>query len=122
MKVDPGRDGADVSPRVPLRVLIVEDSSDDALLMLHELQRGGYEPEHERVDTPEARIRCTTLAFTNSSADIPLATLSKAPDVLRTGGGSVIDKGGVLVGGRLDAAVQQPPKIHRFLVDAVEEG
>jgi hypothetical protein len=122
MKVDPGRDSADVSPRVPLRVLIVEDSSDDALLMLHELQRGGYEPEHERVDTPEATICCTTLAFTNSSADTPLAPLSKAPDVLRTGGGSVIDKGGVLVGGRLDAAVQQPLNTHRFLVDAVEEG
>ncbi len=96
MKVDPGRDSADVSPRVPLRVLMV--------------------------DTPEAMICCTTLAFTNSSADPPLAPLSKAPGVLRTGGGSVIDKGGVLVGGRLDAAVQQPLNIHRFLVDAVEEG
>jgi len=69
-------------------------------------------------------ICCTTLAFTNSSADTPLATLSKAPDVLKTGGGSVIDKGmmGVLVGGRLDATVQQLPNIHRFLVDAVDEG
>ena len=40
--------------RTPLRVLIVEDSPDDALLLLHELRRGGYEPLHERVDTPEA--------------------------------------------------------------------
>ncbi len=40
--------------RTPLRVLIVEDSADDALLILRELKRGGYEPLHERVDTPEA--------------------------------------------------------------------
>ena len=37
-----------------LRVLIVEDSEDDALLLVRELKRGGYEPRHERVDTPEA--------------------------------------------------------------------
>ena len=40
--------------RVPLRVLVVEDSEDDALLLLRELRRGGYEPVHRRVDTPEA--------------------------------------------------------------------
>lgn len=40
--------------RRPLRVLIVEDSENDALLLLRELRRGGYEPEHERVETPEA--------------------------------------------------------------------
>ena len=57
MKVDPGRDGAGAPSRVPLRVLIVEDSEDDALLLLHELERGGYEPEHERVETPEAMGR-----------------------------------------------------------------
>jgi signal transduction histidine kinase len=38
----------------PLRVLIVEDNEDDAELLLHQLRRGGYEPEHQRVDTPEA--------------------------------------------------------------------
>jgi PAS domain S-box-containing protein len=38
----------------PLRALLVEDSEDDALLLLRELRRGGYEPEYERVDTPEA--------------------------------------------------------------------
>lgn len=37
----------------PLRVLIVEDSSDDALLVLRELRRGGFEPVYERVETPE---------------------------------------------------------------------
>jgi len=39
---------------VPLRVLIVEDSEDDAVLMLLELRRNGYEPTSERVDSAEA--------------------------------------------------------------------
>ena len=36
----------------PLRVLIVEDSEDDALLILRELRKGGWVPEYQRVDTP----------------------------------------------------------------------
>ncbi len=35
----------------PLRVLIVEDSQDDAYFLLRELRKGGYEPEYLRVDT-----------------------------------------------------------------------
>lgn len=31
-----------------LRVLMVEDSGDDALLLLRELRRGGYEPDLAR--------------------------------------------------------------------------
>ncbi|MGB3128498.1 MAG: response regulator, partial [Dehalococcoidia bacterium] len=38
----------------PRRVLVVEDSEDDAILVLRELRHGGYEPSFERVDTPEA--------------------------------------------------------------------
>jgi PAS domain S-box-containing protein len=37
----------------PLRVLIIEDYDDDALLIVRELQRGGYEVEFERVETAE---------------------------------------------------------------------
>jgi len=37
--------------RIPLRVLMVEDSEDDALLLATELKRAGYELTHERVDT-----------------------------------------------------------------------
>ncbi len=40
----------------PLRVLIVEDSKDDAELVLLELQRGGYEPVCERVDSREGLL------------------------------------------------------------------
>ena len=38
----------------PLRVLIVEDSADDAALLLRELKRAGYQAQHERVDTLQA--------------------------------------------------------------------
>ncbi|MBN1153117.1 MAG: PAS domain-containing protein [Dehalococcoidia bacterium] len=37
----------------PLRVLIVEDSEDDARFVLRELGRGGYDLVSRRVDTPE---------------------------------------------------------------------
>lgn len=45
---------ADAAARgTALRVLIVEDSEDDALLLLRELQRSGYDTDHTRVDTPQ---------------------------------------------------------------------
>jgi len=36
-----------------LRVLLVEDSENDAMLLLRELRRGGYQPQFRRVFTPE---------------------------------------------------------------------
>jgi PAS domain S-box-containing protein len=39
---------------IPLRVLIVEDSENDTLLLARELRSGGYEPTYERVETLEA--------------------------------------------------------------------
>lgn len=39
---------------VPLRLLLVEDSSDDALLLARELEVNGYDVYAERVDTPAA--------------------------------------------------------------------
>lgn len=38
----------------PLRVLLVEDSEDDAELVLNELRRGGYAPSQERVENAAA--------------------------------------------------------------------
>ena len=35
----------------PLRVLLLEDSEDDALLAVHELRRAGFEPDWSRVET-----------------------------------------------------------------------
>jgi len=53
----------------PIRVLIVEDSENDALLLVRELRRGGFEPEFERVDTPEAM----TAALADGKWDIVIA-------------------------------------------------
>lgn len=36
---------------VPLRLLMVEDSDDDAFFIIRQLRKGGYEPEYLRVDT-----------------------------------------------------------------------
>jgi len=52
----------------PLHVLMVEDSIDDAALLVYELKRGGYEPIHQRVDTPEGLEQ----AFTSGTWDIVL--------------------------------------------------
>jgi CheY-like chemotaxis protein len=35
----------------PLRLLIVEDSEDDTLLLLRELRQGGFEPTWDRIET-----------------------------------------------------------------------
>ncbi len=40
-----------------LRLLLVEDSEDDAFFVLKELRRGGYEVLSQRVETPEAFVR-----------------------------------------------------------------
>ncbi len=38
----------------PFRVLIVDDSEEDAILLVRELRHGDYEPQYLRVDRPEA--------------------------------------------------------------------
>lgn len=38
---------------IPLKVLIVEDSDDDAAMLLHELRRGGYDPVYTRIETAD---------------------------------------------------------------------
>ena len=79
-------------PRAPLRVLIVEDSEDDALLILRELRRGGYEPDYERVDNPKA----TKEALAGSDWDViisdyrlPRFEAPKALEVAREMGSEV---------------------------------
>jgi PAS domain S-box-containing protein len=38
----------------PIRVLIVDDSEDDGLLLLRNLKNGGFKPSYEQIDTAEA--------------------------------------------------------------------
>ena len=44
------------SPGKSLKVLIVEDSEDDTLLLLDELKRGGFDPAYKRVETRQNYI------------------------------------------------------------------
>jgi PAS domain S-box-containing protein len=52
----------------PLRVLIVEDSEDDALLIVRTLKKGGFDPVHERVETAEGMLS----ALSGGSWDVVL--------------------------------------------------
>jgi signal transduction histidine kinase/ActR/RegA family two-component response regulator len=64
----------------PLRALLVEDSADDAELVIGELRRGGYEPITRRVQT----VADLTVALTGESWDVVLSDYStpqlSAPD------------------------------------------
>jgi PAS domain S-box-containing protein/putative nucleotidyltransferase with HDIG domain len=46
--------------RKPIRILLVEDSEDDAQLLIRALKKGGYEPEYDRVETAEAMRKALT--------------------------------------------------------------
>lgn len=53
----------------PLHVLIVEDLEDDAILLVRELSKHGYDVNFQRVDTPEAM----SAALSQSAWDVVLA-------------------------------------------------
>src|SRR5918997_4535794 len=53
-KQDVKREARRAGERTPLRVLIVDHSKDEVLLLLGELRCASYEPLHRRVETPEA--------------------------------------------------------------------
>jgi len=55
-----------------LRILIVEDSENDALLLLRELRKGGYEPVFKRVETEKAMAE----AIENDTWDIIISDYS----------------------------------------------
>ena len=56
----------------PLRVLLVEDSPDDATLLLLELRRGGFDVTSIRVDTADA----TAAALAQAEWDLVIADFS----------------------------------------------
>ena len=91
----------------PLRVLIVEDSEDDAILLLRELKRGGYDPIFERVDTPAAMIE----VLEKQTWDILISDYSmphfSAPEALKLLHKSGLDLPFIILSGKIgeDTAV-----------------
>ena len=92
----------------PLRVLLVADSENDALLLLRQLKRGGYEPSSRRVDTPgemEAALEAQAWDLVISDHNMPAFNSLAALDLLRSRG--FVDLPFIIVSGRIgeDAAV-----------------
>ncbi|MEE9247183.1 MAG: response regulator, partial [Dehalococcoidia bacterium] len=91
----------------PLRVLVVEDSEDDALLAVRELRRG-YDPVFERVETGEAMAA----ALENQAWDIVIADYQmphfNALDALKLSQQSGLDLPFIIVSGAIgeDMAVE----------------
>lgn len=85
-----------------IRVLIVEDVEPEAELMLHELQRGGYDPEHEIVDTAEAMA----VALDDRPWDVIIADYVmphfSGPEALGLVKSRSLDTPVIMVSGRID--------------------
>ncbi len=93
---------------VPLRVLLVEDSENDALLLLRELRRGGYDPVSRRVETAagmEAALAEEVWDLVISDHSMPAFNSLGALDLVR--GKGLVDLPFIIVSGRIgeDAAV-----------------
>jgi two-component system, NarL family, sensor histidine kinase UhpB len=93
---------------VDLRVLFVEDSENDALLLLRTLRKGGYDPTWERVDTPadmEAALDGRSWDLVISDHSMPAFSSSAALGLLRRKG--FVDLPFIIVSGQIgeDAAV-----------------
>ena len=86
----------------PLRVLLVEDSENDALLLLRQLRRGGYEPSSRRVDTAgemEAALEDQAWDLVISDHNMPAFNSLAALDLLRAKG--FVDLPFIIVSGRI---------------------
>ncbi len=93
---------------VPLKVLLVEDSEDDALLLVRMLRRGGFDPTWERVDTAaamEAALDGRGWDLVISDHGMPAFNSSAALELLRRNG--FVDLPFIIVSGQIgeDAAV-----------------
>jgi putative nucleotidyltransferase with HDIG domain len=84
-----------------LQILIIEDSEDDARLLLREVQRGGYQVESERVETAETmRAALVRRKWDLIICDFSLPTFSapKALELLKESG---IDLPFIIVSGTI---------------------
>src|SRR6202521_5977767 len=76
----------------PLRVLMIEDSEDDAVLLLRELRRGGYDVVSERVELPDtlnSALDATTWDLVVSDFSMPQFSGLDAFRFLRATGSEV---------------------------------
>jgi signal transduction histidine kinase/FixJ family two-component response regulator len=71
-----------ITPARPLRVLLVEDSADDALLLRRHLTRSGFLPEMQRVETAEKMLLALEERWDCVLADYNLPLFS-APEALK---------------------------------------
>jgi PAS domain S-box-containing protein len=93
--------------RKPLRVLLVEDSENDALLLLRELRRAGYEVDHERVHTTEGMRKALLSSWAVIISDYRMPRFS-AMEALKMANASGSDAPFIVVSGRIgeDVAVE----------------
>jgi phosphoserine phosphatase RsbU/P len=89
-------------------VLIVEDSENDALLLMRELKMGGYEPEYERVETREAMEKALAAPGWDVVVSDYRLPLFGAPEALALFRESGLEAPFIVVSGKLgeDAAVE----------------
>jgi DNA-binding NtrC family response regulator len=73
----------------PIRLLIIEDSDDDAFLVIDELKRAGFDPAFTRVDTPEAletALKSAEFDIIISDYNLPSFNAIKALDIVKNAG------------------------------------
>src|SRR5258708_1381439 len=83
-----------------LRVLVIEDSDDDARLLDRELRRAGYDPVSQRVDTAPALMRALEEAWDVILCDFRMPTLD-ALEAVRLVRGQQIDTPFIIVSGTI---------------------
>ncbi len=89
----------------PLRVLIVEDSENDTILLLRMLKKGGYETFHRRVQTEEsmrAALSKEKWDLILSDHDLPCFS---APEALKVYQESGLDVPFIIVSGAMGEGV-----------------
>jgi PAS domain S-box-containing protein len=94
-------EGSDNRVGIPLRILIVEDSEDDAALIVRKLEDGGYAPLVTRVDTADAM----QAALDRQTWDVILADYAlpqfSAPAALKLAQGRGLDVPFIVVSGTI---------------------
>jgi two-component system cell cycle sensor histidine kinase/response regulator CckA len=72
-----------------LRLLLIEDSEDDAMLLVRELRRGGFDPDFSRIETPQAleiALDADTWDAVIADYNLPAFTGLDALRIIRTKG------------------------------------